>query len=222
MTKKIIMTLVLSIYSLAAMAQDSDSNEKDRLYVTDQLWLSIYERATEQSKRLGQFRSGDMLIVDELSGPYALVTGPDGDRGWVKRGFLNSEPTSNILLEQEREKNVSLTVEIEKLDNSKTVIAAYEKDMDAMSEKINVLEAEKLAASGTITSLEQEVVQLQDKLERKQENILPPLEEFLDTVMVYWKYIVPVLLVLMLMCFLVTKAIVEARIKSKFHGIKIW
>ena len=161
MTRNLIIALVLGLFSQTVAAQNPDSNEKDRLYVTDQLWLSIYERATEQSTRLGQFRSGDTLLVDEISGPYALVTGPDNKRGWVKRGFLNAEPTSNILLAEEREKNASLTEENEKLGNSKTVIAAYEKDMDDMSEKIKALESEKLVASGTITRLEQELEQLQ-------------------------------------------------------------
>ena len=126
MIRKLIIALVLGAFSLAGVAQDSDDDQKDRLYVTDQLWLSIYERASEQSTRLGQFRSGDMLVVDEINGPYALVTGPDGERGWVKRGFLNSTPTSNILLAQEQEKTAGLEQEIEKLANS--VIKDLEKD----------------------------------------------------------------------------------------------
>lgn len=220
--KKIIFALVLGVYCMTVAAQDSSNAEKDRLYVTDQLWLSLYERATEQSKKLGQFRSGDMLIVDEISGPYALVTGPDGERGWVKRGFLNSDPTANILLAQEQEKNAGLIEEIEKLGNSKAVIETYEKDMDGMSEKINLLEAEKLEANRIIADLEQEAVQIREQLDRKLENNQPPLVVLWDTFRAFWKFIVPMVLVLMLICFLVTKAVVESRIKNKFHGIKIW
>ena len=222
MTKTIFLALTLGAFSLAAVAQETSNDEKDRLYVTDQLWLSIYENANERSTRLGQFRSGDMLIIDEISGPYALVTGPDGERGWVKRGFLNAEPTNNILLAQEQEKNASLSEEIEKLGNSKTVLETYEKDMDAMAEKITVLEADKVEASNTIASLEQQVVAVQEKLDRKLQNNLPPYIVLLDTLKAYWKYILPIALVLILVSFLVSKAIVEAHIKSKFHGIKIW
>ena len=38
----------------------------------------------------------------------------------------------------------------------------------------------------------------------------------------YWKIIVPVFLFLLLLCFLISKVIVEARIKARFQGIKIW
>jgi hypothetical protein len=60
------------------------------------------------------------------------------------------------------------------------------------------------------------------ELERKRENNEPAARVLLDTFMSYWNIIVPALLVLLALCFLVSKAIVEAHIKSKFHGIKIW
>ena len=220
--KSIILAVLLSATSLAATAQESSNDEKDRLYVTDQLWLSIYQEANERSTRLGQFRSGDMLIIDEISGPYALVTGPDGERGWVKRGFLNADPTNNILLAEEQAKNASLTEEIEKLGNSRTVIETYEKDMDAMAEKITALEAEGTVARNTIADLEQQVVAAQEKLDRKLQNNLPPYIVLLDTLKAYWKFILPLALVLVLITFLVSKVLIEAHIKSKFHGIKIW
>ena len=40
--------------------------------------------------------------------------------------------------------------------------------------------------------------------------------------MIYWKIIVPVILALLALSFLISKMIVEAHIRSKFHGIKIW
>jgi chromosome segregation ATPase len=163
-----------------------------------------------------------MLIIDEIRGPYALVTAPSGTRGWVKRGFLVTSPTSNILLREEREKNASLSEEIEKLGASKMVIDTYEKDMDEMVAKIDVLESEKQNAMAAMEELQQKLQSTQLKLEQRMQNKLPLLEVLKDTLTAYWMIIAAALLLMLVICFLVTKAIVEARIKSKFHGIKIW
>ncbi len=120
---------------MQAFAQDSTNTEKDKQYVTDQLRLSLYQDANSQSKVLKLLQSGDALLIDEIRGPYALVTAPDGTRGWVKRGFLVTSPTANLLLREEREKNASLFEEIEKLSNSKAIVDTYEKDMDEMTAK---------------------------------------------------------------------------------------
>jgi hypothetical protein len=221
-TKKIFLGLLLTAFCTLASAQESDNSDKDRQYVTDQLRLSLYEEANSQSKVLKLLQSGDVLIIDEIRGPYALVTGPDGTRGWVKRGFLVTTPTANYLLREEREKNASLSEEIEKLSSSKVVIDTYEKDMDEMAAKIDKLENEKQQTQTAMDELQQELQSTQTQLELRMQNKLPLLEVLKDTLTAYWKIIAALLLLILVICFLVTKAIVEARIKSKFHGIKIW
>jgi SH3 domain protein len=196
--------------------------DKDRQYVTDQLRLSLYEGASSQSEVIKLLQSGDLLEIEQLQGPYALVTTPDGTRGWVKRGFLVTKPTSNLLLRQEQEKTQSLAAEIEKLSNSKVIIDQYEKDMDKLVEKIDTLEAEKQQASEAITDLQQLVEAKQLEIDLKQQNSVPALIVLMDTFKKYWEILVPIILVIMLLSFLVSKGIVEARIRSKFHGIKIW
>ena len=219
---RIILGLVLSLFCLPVLSQDSADADKDRQYVTDQLRLSLYKEANERSDVIKLLRSGDLLLVDEIRGAYALVTAPGGERGWVKRGFLVTSPTSNILLEEEREKNASLIEEIEKLGNSKVVIDTYEKDMDKMSEEMEALRYKLEQAGDTISSLEQELAESEQALQRKMENGEPPVKVLADTFLAYWQFIVPVVLLIILLCFLISKAIVESRIKSKFHGIKIW
>jgi uncharacterized protein YgiM (DUF1202 family) len=203
-------------------AQDAATTAKDKQYVTDQLRLSLYQDANSQSEVLKLLQSGDLLIVDELRGPYALVTAPGGLRGWVKRGFLVSSPTSNILLEEERQKNASLTEEIEKLSDSKVVIDTYEKDMDEMRGRMETLETEKNEANEAITTLQQKLVDKQLELDRKRENNEPAIKVLAETFLLYWKIILPGLLALLLLCFLLSKVIIERRIKARFHGIKIW
>jgi uncharacterized protein YgiM (DUF1202 family) len=219
--KKLILALIFMLCSLPASAQDA-ATAKDKQYVTDQLRLSLYQDANSQSEVLKLLQSGDVLIVDEIRGAYALVTAPGGLRGWVKRGFLVTTPTSNILLEEEQQKNASLSEEIEKLSNSKAVIETYEKDMDEMLGKIEVLTTERDEAKKAITTLEQKLVDKQQELDRKRENNEPAVKVLAETFLLYWKIILPGLLALLLLCFLLSKIFIESRIKARFQGIKIW
>ena len=163
------------------------------------------------------FGQADQFVTDHVAATQIDLAhrlrfvGPDGERGWVKRGFLNSTPTANILLEQAQTENAQLADQIEKLGNSKAVIETYEKDMDAMTQQISALEAEKAEAKNAIASLEQQVVDVQEKLDRKLQNNLPPLVVLLDTLKAYWQYILPLIVVLMLICFLVSKAIAATK-----------
>ena len=222
MIKKQILVLILMICCGLAFAQESTTAEKDKQYVTDQLRLSLYEDANSQSKVLKLLQSGDALLIDEIRGPYALVTAADGTRGWVKRGFLVTSPTANLLLREEREKNANLFEEIEKLSNSKAIVATYEKDMDEMSATMEQLRIEKQQAEDTIALLQQEVLDKQLEIDQKNEQNEPTVQILWETLREYWEIIVPFLLALLLLCFLISKKIVESRIKARFHGIKIW
>jgi len=224
----IISGVVFSLYSYSLTAQVTQDPDKDILFVTDQLRLSLYHQASAQSRVIKLLSSGDQLAVEEISGPYARVTTSDGNKGWVKRGFLVITPTSNLLLKQELAKTRELESEIEKLGNSKIVIAQYEKDMDLMAEKMNELMLENDKSATTVAALEVELKRKQEGekkqagLEQKQESEQPPLEVLWQTAVVYWRIILPLILGVMLLSFFVSKSIVETRIKKRFHGIKIW
>ena len=222
MTINTILALILAFNASLAFAQDPANADKDRQYVTDQLRLSLYEEASSQSKVVKLLQSGDVLLVEEIRGPYALVIAPGDVRGWVKRGFLVTTPTATIQLKEEQDKNASLAEEIEKLNNSKAIIETYEKDMDKQNEKLLVLEAEHLQVNENMAALQQELDITQQKLEQARNNREPIDVVLRETFQAYWKFIVPALLAMLLVCFLITKIAVEARIKSRFHGIKIW
>jgi SH3 domain protein len=222
MLNKILLGVVLLSYCVLSSAQGTSDQDKDKLYITDQLRLSLYSHANSKSKVIKLLESGDLLIVQELSGAYALVIAPGGVKGWVKRGFLVSTPTSNLLLREEQQKNEQLTAEIGKLENSKVVIAQYEQDMDKLVVKIDELETEKQQAAESITELQQEVETKQREIDRKNADTTPALLVLWDTLRSYWQLIVPMIALIMLLSFLVSKVFIEARIKSKFHGIKIW
>lgn len=220
---KALLGFILLVIAAPLTAQIATDQDKDRQYVTDQLRLSLYANPDAQSQVLKLLQSGDLLEIEEISGPYALVTAPGGTRGWVKRGFLVTKPTSNLLLREEQEKTKALEAEIEKLNNSKVIIDQYEKDMDKLVEKIDELETANQQANESIAGLKEELLEKQRELERKQQDALPPVHEALaETFELYWQYIVPLVILIMILTFVVSKAIIEARIKSRFHGIKIW
>jgi hypothetical protein len=222
MFKTILLSIVLVVQTGLVQAQEVAVEDRDRQYVTDQLRLSLYARADSSSQILKYLSSGDLLLIEELSGPYALVTAPDETKGWVKRGFLVSSPTSNLQLEEEQVKVENLKLELNKLSNSKVIIDQYEKDMNGLVTKMEVLENENQLATESIAKLQQEMSDREHELELKKENKLPVWIALWEILQTFWKVIVPIILGIILLSFLVSKTIVETRIKSKFHGIKIW
>ncbi len=222
MYKRIILGLTLLMSCAAVSAQETIEQDTDSQYVTDQLRLSLYAQARSSSQVIKLLQSGDKLEIEQIQGAYALVISPEGTRGWVKRGFLVTKPTSNLLLLEEQKKTEELTAEIEKLGNSKVVIDQYEKDMDKLVGQVDALEADKQKGNEAIGELELKLEAKQQELDRKDEDSAPALLVLMDTFRKYWQILVPMILVIILLTYLVSRVIVEARIKSKFHGIKIW
>ena len=245
MTKYIIAGLFLLLPSLAVQAQDvaieqaleaeakaeATSEEvvekpKEMLYVTDQLRLSLYPNANDRGKALEFLNSGDKLGILQIQGPYALVIAPTGRRGWVKRGFLLPQPTAKLLLAEEKKTTEALRQEIEKLANSKMVIDQYERDMDELTRKLNIAETAKLNAEQTVAEMEaaaREKAELEAAIKAARESKTTlPIEALIETATTYWQYLVPILLFFLLLGSLIAKLIIDARIKKRFHGLKLW
>lgn len=232
MTKNFLLVIMIVLITpLGLQAQESEAVEseeeiRDILYVTDRLRLSLYSKADSKSGTLQLLNSGDKLAILQISGNYALVITPNGKQGWVKRGFLVSEPTAILLLEEEKKKNEQLSEDIEKLGNSKLVIDQYEKDMDVLTENIQALKIENDQASNTITELKQaaqekaEIQAVKDAL--LDSNQALPMMVLKTTAISYWQYLVPIAVLFILAGFLIGKLFTESRIRRRFHGIKIW
>ncbi len=241
MTKYIIAGLFLLLPGLAVQAQDVAIEQaleaettteevvekpKEMLYVTDQLRLSLYPNANDRSKALEYLNSGDKLGILQIQGPYALVIAPTGRRGWVKRGFLLPQPTSKLLLAEEKKTTGALRQEIEKLANSKMVIDQYERDMDELTRNLNIAEEARLNAEQTVAEMaaaarEKAELEAEIKAARESKTTLP-IEALIETATTYWQYLVPILLFFLLLGSLIAKLIIDARIKKRFHGLKLW
>ncbi len=222
MWNKLCCGLIILMFAGPLAGQEASDEDRDRQYVTDQLRLSLYEGPDSSTRVIKLLESGDVLEIEQISGAYAFVTDPEGTKGWVKRGFLVTEPTGRILLQEEQQKLLALEAEIDKLANSKVVIDQYEKDMDAMVERIDALELEKQKAQENIAALQREIEAKQLELDRREADTTPPWIVLRDTFLHYWQYIIPIFVIVIVLSYLVSKQIIEARIKSKFHGIKVW
>jgi len=234
MTKKFLLVIMMVLLTpLALQAQEAEAEAvvseeeiRDILYVTDRLRLSVYPQADSKSGTLQLLNSGDKLSILQISGNYALAITPNGKQGWVKRGFLVSEPTATLLLVEEKKKNEQLSADIEKLGNSKLVIDQYEKDMDVLTENLQALKIENDQASNTITELNQaaqekaEIQAAKDAL--LESNVALPMIVLMTTATSFWQYLVPVAVLFILAGFLIGKLLTESRIRRRFHGIKIW
>ncbi len=217
MNRKILVSLLTVLCISPLQAQEDDESGKQERYVTDQLRLSLYQQADSRSKVVQLLDSGDRLIVEEITGPYVRVVTQEGNRGWVKRGFLVPKPTAGLLVEELEQQNELLTEELEKLSDSKTVIDQYEKDMDNMSQTIDAIKAEKQAAEQTVVELNQ---QAEATLRREQAK--PALTAVIKLARIYWHYIAVAALVLILVGLIIGKRITESAIRKKFQGIKVW
>lgn len=207
---------ILAILMISTVQAQTEDNPLER-YVTDQLRLSLYEQADERSKVIQLLSSGDKLMVDEIAGPYASVLSPQGNRGWVKRGFLVSEPTAGLRLAEMEKKNKKLEQELDRLSDSKIVIDQYESDMNAMNEKLLLLEEDKQGAEQMITELKRLA---EEKIQ--QEKSKPALASLTTLATIYWQYLAAAVAGILILGLFIGKAITESTIKKRFHGIKVW
>ena len=224
MIKYILIFLFLSTIGPNIDAQESEI-EGEVLYITDELRLSLYERAESNSKVLQYLTSGEKLVITQSSGAYVFVTTEDNKKGWVKRGFLVSKLPTVLLLKQEEEKTKALAEELNKLANSKLVVEQYEKDMDVLSQKLEVMTVERDTTQAEIDKLIQQNMEKQRQAElviETEEHKAAPLEALMTIMIGYWRYLLPILLGFMLIGFILAKKIIESRIKKKFQGVKVW
>lgn len=232
MDKRLLPALLLLINTWTVSAQTLDQAakadpDKTRVYVTDQLRLSLYQQPNSSSEAIELLSSGDALIIDETNGPYALVTTETGKKGWVKRGFLDTKPTANILLEEEKRKTDALRDELEKLNNSKIVIDQYEADMNVMSAEINTLQQVKEQALAEVATLKDAAAEEKLRAERasRKEGASTTLalwSELQQALLAYWLFLLPLLLIFSLLGYVFGRKAIEARMAKKFHGVKVW
>lgn len=92
--------LILMLIPAAAAA--------DVRYVTDELYLGLYDRPAGDAKAGETLVSGTALEVLEQTKHYARVRTPDGAEGWVKSAYLVEEKPPRLVVAQLRQEKDAL------------------------------------------------------------------------------------------------------------------
>jgi len=198
-----------------------DQEVQEIQYVTDKLRLSLYKKASAGSGTLKLLASGDELAVLEKSGPYSKVRTKAGLTGWVKNGFLVSSPTASFQLIEEQEKNRILAEQIEKYADTRSLVADYENTIEQMKNDTDGLSSELEQSRQQLQQLKEDNEELTAQLQdARQEGI--SLHEVKMVVLNYWYFIAASALLFVLIGFITGREIIEARVKRKFQGVKVW
>ncbi len=93
--------MIRSTYILAAALLWSMTANAQRMYVTDELVITLRTGPSTQNTVIANLRTGDaveVLEVDEEAGYTRIRVVDDGDEGWVLTRYLMSEPSADAQL----------------------------------------------------------------------------------------------------------------------------
>ena len=204
-----------------AATQPATEEVQEIKYVTDKLRLSLYGNSKGGGGTLKLLSSGDKLEVLEKSGNYARVRTDDGSKGWVKAGFLVSDPTSNLMLIEEQNKNSILAEKIEQFSDTEKLVGDYENTIELMQQDQQQLTEQLQQAQQQHSELAQDHEALTAEIAEMQQGEIT-LDDFVRLLQSYWYLALLLLLVTLGLGFLLGKSVVESQLRQRFHGVKVW
>lgn len=190
-------------------------------YVTDKLRLSVYKRADDKSGSLKLLSSGDALDVLGKSGPYSRVRTKDGIIGWVKNGFLLSTPTDSIQLAEEKKKNEILKQQLEQYADTSKLVEDYENTISQINSDLQSTAQQLNEKTQMVEQLNEEKSDLMVELENMQKNAFQ-LADILILLKQYWYAAAIIVLLLFLFGYITGRVLVEAQVRKRFQGVKVW
>lgn len=221
--------LITILTSFPAFSEDNESAAEaaagevvqEIKYVTDKLRLSLYHNADSKSGTIKLLLSGDKLEILQRQGNYSKVRTNQGLTGWVKNGFLVSDPTATLQLAEEKKKNKILAQQIEKYADTKKVVDDYEKTIGLMKTDFDQKTEELNETKTQLEQYKQQSEQLAEELQLVQEGKIG-LNDLLLLIKEYWYLLFLGVVVLLLVGFFIGKILVEEQVKSRFQGVKVW
>ena len=100
-------------------------------YVTDRLQLGVHMQPDTSDRAFTRLMSGDRVEIVETNRFHALVTIPDGRKGWVKKTYLvEDKPAILRVTEVERERDKAIA-ELESMTASLSEREARVSEMEA-------------------------------------------------------------------------------------------
>jgi len=201
--------------------QGEDHVVQEVKYVTDKLRLSLYKNASDKSGTLKLLVSGDVLDVLEKQGPYSKVKTRAGKVGWVKNGFLVSTPTASFQLIEEQEKNEILARQIEQYSDSEKMVEDYENTISKISDDFTATQQQLDTANEELDQLREQNSNLNEQIEASQQGKLT-LTDLVILLKQFWYIAVGLVLVMFLIGFITGRELVEAQVRRRFQGVKVW
>ncbi|MDJ0881711.1 MAG: TIGR04211 family SH3 domain-containing protein [Gammaproteobacteria bacterium] len=208
-------------WSQQEQASDETLEVQEVKYVTDKLRLSLYKGSNDKSGTLKLLVSGDVLDVLEKRGPYSRVRTREGDLGWVKNGFLVSTPTASFQLLEEQKKNEILAKQIEQYSDTKTLVEDYETTISKISEDFSNTQQELNETREALDDLKQDNDDLTAQIEANQQGKFSTAD-LIVLMKQFWYLVVLTMIILFVSGFLLGKQVIEAQVRRRFQGVKVW
>ena len=142
MTRKFLVLLCLVLFASAAQAES--------VYVVDKLIITMRSGQGNQYQIVRTWPSGTRLDVLETAEKYTRVRGPDNTEGWVLNQYIQSQPTSKILLAAAQDKLSKLEAENAKL---KKETGSTSDTNSALSKELNDLKGKYKKQENELTRL---------------------------------------------------------------------
>jgi len=130
-------------------------------YVTDRLQLGVHPLPDASGKAFAKIKSGERVQVLEENQYHALVTIPDGRKGWVKKTYLVTEKPAIVRVaevEKDRDRAVA------KLESLTSSLGDREARVSEIEAQIAAREARGIADADELKRLRVETSELSDRL----------------------------------------------------------
>jgi SH3 domain protein len=190
-------------------------------YVTDRLRLSLYKGPDSNSGVLQLLSSGDALEILSIRGPYSRVRTETGIIGWVKNGFLVSEPTANLQLAEELKRSANLARQLEQYADTQQMVKNYENTITEIKKELEDRDEKLIEGGETLQQLSENNSELEQKIEHLQQHAF----QWSDIILLlkqYWYVAAVSLLIMFFLGLILGRELVESKIRQKFHGVKVW
>ena len=129
-------------------------------YVTDTLQLGLHQASDTSDRAFRSLDSGQELEILSRTTYYANVQLPDGTQGWVKAGFLVNNKPAKLIVAETRAEADGLARELEDL---RSAFAAPAATIDALNQQVADLQARLDDRDAKVTELGEENVSLYNR-----------------------------------------------------------
>ena len=149
------MRLIIGVLALVPLLAAAET-----AYVTDTLQLGLHQASDTSDRPFRNLDSGQEMEILSRTTYYANVQLPDGTQGWVKAGFLVNDKPAKLIVAETRAEADSLARELEDLRNA---FAAPAATIDALNQQVADLQARLDDSGEKVTELGEENARLSSR-----------------------------------------------------------